>query len=108
MEKWGTSNWGIHIDFISCTIYLRPGRADENMNLQSKISKILEGEFSNYYTEREEIEEATAQLLALFEKEMRGIIGKKYSLYQRFSIPLNHFRHSQRTKLAKVMEGKHE
>ena len=44
------------------------------MTLKAKISKILEGEFLNYYTEREEIELAIAQLLALFEKETRKII----------------------------------
>ena len=100
------------------------------MTLKAKISKILEGEFSNYYTEREEIESATAQLLALFKKETRKIIGKDNNemewenirrfnrsdvendeiidAYKRDDGIRNQLRHSQRTKLAKVMERKHE
>ena len=52
-------------------------------NLQAKISEILEGKFSNYYTEREEIELAIAQLLALFDKEMKDIVGKLGILYDK-------------------------
>ena len=53
------------------------------MTLKAKISKILEGKFSNYYTEREEIELAIAQLLALFDKEMKDIVGKLGILYDK-------------------------
>ena len=54
-----------------------------NMTLKAKISEILEGKFSNYYTEREEIELAIAQLLALFDKEMKDIVGKLGILYDK-------------------------
>ena len=54
-----------------------------NMTLKAKISEILEGNFSNYYTEREEIELAIAQLLALFDKEMKDIVGKLGILYDK-------------------------
>ena len=72
------------------------------MTLQSKISEILETQ------EIRTVKQVTAQLLALFEKEMREIIGKKHSPFERFQIPLNQFRDSQRAKLAKVMEEKNE
>ena len=39
------------------------------MTLQFKISEIVEQNLSNYYTERDEIKQTTAQLLVLFEKE---------------------------------------
>ena len=77
-------------------------------NLQAKISKILEGEFSNYYTEREEIESATAQLLALFDKEMKEIIGKNSKCKGYYWQVRCTLRQNQKQKLAKVMKGKHE
>jgi len=94
------------------------------MTLQSKISEMLdefmleqEGVEANYWGD-EPVNKVVAQLLALFEKEMGKIIGKDENLYEKERKQENwdwrvqreeggnELRHSQRAKLAKVMEGK--
>ena len=106
------------MDCLYYTIYLRPGRADEIMTLKTKISEIIEEEVSSYYTERVEIEEATAQLLALFEKEKvktRQQLMNEISCYNvafcnkcKCIFKAEHKNCPKRTKLAKTMEGKHD